>query len=149
MFVFSLSEDQKATWHQGEYNSVGKNIGIGSGGQGSTALPLLTGGSMVKNLPAKAERLSSLGWEDPLEEEMATLSSILTWKIPLTEEPGGLQSMGSPKSRTRLSNWARMHVSNKEQSTERGSKYSKNKYGISYTKSLNVQSCSKFFNLDT
>ena len=37
----------------------------------------------------------SLGWEDPLEEEMATHSSILAWKIPGTEEPGGLQSMGS------------------------------------------------------
>ena len=38
---------------------------------------------------------SSLGWEDPLEEEMATHSSILAWRIPVTEEPGGLQSMGS------------------------------------------------------
>ena len=37
----------------------------------------------------------SLGLEDPLEEEMATQSSILAWKIPWTEEPGGLQSMGS------------------------------------------------------
>ena len=36
----------------------------------------------------------SLGWEDPLEEEMATHSRILAWKIPWTEEPGGLQSMG-------------------------------------------------------
>ena len=35
----------------------------------------------------------SLGWEDPLEEEMATHSSILVWEIPWTEEPGGLQSM--------------------------------------------------------
>ena len=35
----------------------------------------------------------SLGWEDPLEEEMATYSSILVWEIPWTEEPGGLQSM--------------------------------------------------------
>ena len=37
----------------------------------------------------------SLGWEDSLEKEMATLSSILVWKISRTEEPGGLQSMGS------------------------------------------------------
>ena len=37
----------------------------------------------------------SLGQEDPLEKEMATLSSILAWEIPPTEEPGGLQSMGS------------------------------------------------------
>ena len=36
----------------------------------------------------------SLGWEDPLEEGMATYSSILAWRIPWTEEPGGLQSMG-------------------------------------------------------
>ena len=36
----------------------------------------------------------SLGWEEPLEEEMATYSSILAWKIPWTEEPGGLHSMG-------------------------------------------------------
>ena len=39
----------------------------------------------------------SLGGEDPLEEEMATLSSILAWRIPWTEEPGGLQSMGSQR----------------------------------------------------
>ena len=38
-----------------------------------------------------------LGWEDPLEEEMATHSSILVWEIPWTEEPGGLQSMGGPR----------------------------------------------------
>ena len=37
----------------------------------------------------------ALGWEDPLEEGMATQSSRLAWKIPRTEEPGGLQSMGS------------------------------------------------------
>ena len=38
-------------------------------------------------------RVRSLGWEDPLEEEMATHSSILAWGVPWTEEPGGLQSM--------------------------------------------------------
>ena len=38
--------------------------------------------------------VQSLDWEDPLEEEMATHSSILAWRIPWTEEPGGLQSMG-------------------------------------------------------
>ena len=42
----------------------------------------------------------SLGWEDPLEKEMATLSSILAWEIPWTEEPGGPQSMGSQESDT-------------------------------------------------
>ena len=38
--------------------------------------------------------VQSLGWEDPLEKEMATRSGILAWKIPWTEEPGGLKSMG-------------------------------------------------------
>ena len=52
----------------------------------------------VKNLPAMWEtRLQSLGWEDPLEKEMETYSSILAWEIPWTEEPGGLQFMGSQK----------------------------------------------------
>ena len=56
-------------------------------------------GSVVKNLPAKQEMQNrSLQWEDPLEKEMATHSSILAWEIPWTEEPGGLQSMGSSKS---------------------------------------------------
>ena len=40
-------------------------------------------------------RVQSLGWENPLQKEMANHSSILAWKIPWTEEPGGLQSMGS------------------------------------------------------
>ena len=40
-------------------------------------------------------QIKSLGWEDPLEEEMATHSSIVAWKIPWTEEPGGLQSLES------------------------------------------------------
>ena len=41
-------------------------------------------------------QVRSLVWEDPLEEEMATHSSILAWRIPWAEEPDGLQSMGSP-----------------------------------------------------
>ena len=50
---------------------------------------------MVKNLPVVRETwVRSLGWEDPLKEEMATHSDILAWKIPWTEEPGGLQSTG-------------------------------------------------------
>ena len=49
----------------------------------------------AKNLPAVQETwVRSLGWEDPLEKEMATQSSILAWKISRTEEPGGLKSMG-------------------------------------------------------
>ena len=52
----------------------------------------------VKNLPAMQEMwVQSLGQEDPLEKEMATISSILAWKMPRTEEPGGLQSMGSQR----------------------------------------------------
>ena len=50
---------------------------------------------MVKKLPAVQEtQVRSLSQEDPLEEEMATHSSILAWRIPWTEEPCGLQSMG-------------------------------------------------------
>ena len=49
---------------------------------------------MIKNLPAMRETWSSsLGWEYPLEEDIATHSSILAWRIPWTEEAGGLQSM--------------------------------------------------------
>ena len=56
---------------------------------------------VVKNLPASAgdTQVQSLGWEDPLEQEMATHSSVLTWKIPWTEEPGGLQPTGSQRVR--------------------------------------------------
>ena len=53
---------------------------------------------MVKNLPAKQKTwVRSLGWDDPLEKEMATHSSILAWEIPWTEEPGGLQSLASQR----------------------------------------------------
>ena len=49
---------------------------------------------MVKNLPAMLEtQVQSLAWEDPLEEEIATHSSLLAGRMPWTEEPGGLQSM--------------------------------------------------------
>ena len=50
----------------------------------------------VKRLSTMREtQVRSLGWEDPLEREMAIHSSIIAWKIPWTEEPGRLQSMGS------------------------------------------------------
>ena len=53
---------------------------------------------MVKNLPAMQEtRVQSLGWEDPLEKEMATHSNILAGRIPWTEEPDKLQSIGSQR----------------------------------------------------
>ena len=49
----------------------------------------------LKRLPTMREtQVRSLGWEDPLEKEMATHSSILAWRIPWIEEPGGLQSTG-------------------------------------------------------
>ena len=55
---------------------------------------------MVKSLPAIQETwVHFLGWEDPLEKEMATHSSVLAWRIPWTEEPGGLQTMGSQRVR--------------------------------------------------
>ena len=55
-------------------------------------------------LPARQEmKVWSLGWEDPLEKEITTHSSILTWRIPWIEEPGRLQSMGSQRVRH---NWA-------------------------------------------
>ena len=61
----------------------------------------LSGGSVVKNLPVMQEMwVQSLGQEDPLEKEMATLSTVLAWEIPWTEEAAGLQSMGSQKSQT-------------------------------------------------
>ena len=60
---------------------------------------------MVKNQRAGWEtRLRSLGWEDPLEESMATGSTVLAWRIPWTEGPGGAAVHGVAQSRTGLSN---------------------------------------------
>ena len=60
---------------------------------------LLLVSQRLKHLPAMQETwVRSRGWEDPVEKEMATHSSILAWKIPWIEEPGGLRSMGSQKS---------------------------------------------------
>ena len=68
---------------------------------------------VVKNPPANAEevrdRVLSLAWEDPLEDGMATHSSILAWHSPWTEEPGGLQSIGS-QVRHYWSYWEHWHV---------------------------------------
>ena len=62
------------------------------GAQGKTFLVAQT----VKHLSTMRETwVQSLGWEDPLEKEMAIYSSTIAWKIPWTEEPGRLQSMGS------------------------------------------------------
>ena len=61
------------------------------------------GDTVVKNLPAMQKTqetwVQSLGGEDPLEEEMATHSSILAWKNPMNKETGGLQSMRSQRVR--------------------------------------------------
>ena len=62
------------------------------------------GSNYLKNLlTIQKTQIQSLGQEDPLEEGMATHSSVLAWRIPWTEEPGGQQSMGS-QSQTQLSN---------------------------------------------
>ena len=65
----------------------------------------LPGGSVVKNVPAVLEtQVRSLDQEDPLEEDMATHSSVLAWRIPWTEEPCGLHAVhGVPKRWIRLS----------------------------------------------
>ena len=55
------------------------------------------GGSEVKVSAMQETWVRSLGWEDPLEKEMATHSSTLAWRIPWTEEPGGLQSTESQR----------------------------------------------------
>ena len=72
----------------------------GCGYKRATGFPT---GSVVKNPPAVQEmQVPFLGGEDPLEEEMATHSSILAWEIPWTEEPDGLQSLGLPRVRPNL-----------------------------------------------
>ena len=84
----------------------GRSLGEGLGHplQDSWASPVA---QMVKNLPAMWETwVWSLGWEDPLEEGMATHSSILAWRIPCTEEPGGLVSIASQSVGY---NWATKH----------------------------------------
>ena len=69
---------------------------------------------MVKNPPTRQElqetQVRSLGWEDAMEEVMATHSSIFAWRISWTEEPGGLQSTGFQTVRQNQSELARMHA---------------------------------------
>ena len=62
---------------------------------GSLGFPGSSGKASARNVGDPG----SLDWEDPLEKEMATHSSIIAWRIPWTEEPGGLQSMGSQRVR--------------------------------------------------
>ena len=67
---------------------------LGSHRVGHDWSDLATAAQMIKNLPAMQKiqetQVQSLGWEDPLEKEMPTYSSILVWEIAWTEEPGGL-----------------------------------------------------------
>ena len=77
-------------------------------------IPIIIGASLVaqtvKSLPAVQEtQVQSLGGEDPLEEDMATHSSILAWKIPWMEEPGGLQFMGSKE--LDMTEWLHFQIS--------------------------------------
>ena len=73
-------------------------------------IPEFPNGSAVTNLPAMQETwVRSLGQKDPLEEEMATYSSILAWEILCTEEPGRLLSMGS-QSQTQLNVWVQHRI---------------------------------------
>ena len=77
----------------------------------STLILASPDGSVVKNPPAMPEmRVQSLCWEDPLEDGMATHSSILAWRIPWTEEHGRLQSIGLQRVRHDWSNLARTHI---------------------------------------
>ena len=66
-----------------------------------TAVLKTPGGSVVRiHLPTQETQVQSLGRENPPEKEMAMYSSAFAWEVPWKEEPGGLQSMGSPKSWT-------------------------------------------------
>ena len=62
-------------------------------------LIVFPGGTSGKEPLAKRDAVGSLDWEDPLEEDVATHSSILAWRIPWTEEPGGQMSIGSQRVR--------------------------------------------------
>ena len=79
-------------------------------------IALFPGGSVVRTLPAMKEPQEmwvwSPGWEDPLEEGMATHSSVLAWRIPWTEASGGLQSIGSQRVGHNWSDLAHTHTLN-------------------------------------
>ena len=76
------------------------------------------GGSLAKNPPANARDImdvgSAVGREDPLEEGMATRSSVLAWRVPWTEAPGGPQSPGSQRVRRDSNNSARPQTNHLE-----------------------------------
>ena len=99
--------------HAGDTRDAGLISGLGkSPGEGNGNLLQYSWASLVvqtiKNPPAMQEIwVPSLGQEDPLEEGMASHSSILAWRIPWTEEPGGLQSVGSQRVTTE---WLVPHI---------------------------------------
>ena len=94
------SAGKESTCNAGEPSSIpgsGRSAGEGIGYPLQYSWASLVA-QIVKNPPAMLETwVRSLVWEDPLEEGMATHSSILAWEIPWTEEPGGLQSVGSQR----------------------------------------------------
>ena len=89
-----------AQWPLGAVAALSGGIEVAHGlGESATCRASLEA-QMAMNLPVMREtQVQSLGQEDPLEEGMATYSSVLAWRIPWTEEPGGLQSMGSQRVR--------------------------------------------------
>ena len=104
-----MTEDEMVGWHHRLNGHEFEQTQGDSEGQGGLVCCRLCGhkeldsflvAQLVKTLPAMQETwVRSLGWEDPLEGEMATHSSIPAWRIPWTEEPGRLQSMESQRVR--------------------------------------------------
>ena len=81
---------------------AGSKMYLGEGPKNILGKDLMA--QMAKNLPARHEtQVRSLDWSNPLEEGMATHSSILALRIPWTEEPGGLQTLGSQRDKTERS----------------------------------------------
>ena len=108
------TDDKESTCNAGDLGSIpgsGRSLEKGKATHFSfLRLPQVA--QTVKNPPAVWETwVWSLGWEDPLEKQKATHSSILAWRIPWTEDPGGLKSMVSQKNWTQLSNF---HLRNKD-----------------------------------
>ena len=103
----NMMEQIYSSWEIESQNESGKSTSIFNQVQDDPLGVNLTnfpGGSAVKNPPAMQEMwVQSLGQKDPLENEMATHSSILAWKILWTKEPGRLQSMESQKCHLQLS----------------------------------------------
>ena len=107
--VLSSSAGKESTCNVGDPSSV---PGSGRSPEEGTGYPLQYSwaslvAQTVNNPPAMCETwVQSLGWEDPLEEDMATHFSILAWRIPWTDKPGRLQSIGLKKVRHDCSNLA-------------------------------------------